>query len=122
MPKQFIFVYNADAGILNMAADWLHKIVSPKTYPCSLCALTYGHFGEKKEWRQFLEELSIDAVFLHKDEFEEQYPGVVFELPCVLVKENDHLSEALSASDMNTMKTLSELKSGLRRLTSESDS
>lgn len=37
-----IFVYNAKSGLISAFGDMVHKIVSPATYPCSLCALTYG--------------------------------------------------------------------------------
>jgi len=43
--SKLIFVYNADSGLLNAMKDWAHKIVSPETYPCSLCALTYNNLG-----------------------------------------------------------------------------
>ncbi len=40
-----VFVYNANSGLLNALLDMGHKVVSPRTYPCSLCALTYGSLG-----------------------------------------------------------------------------
>ena len=43
-----IFVYNAKSGTLNAAIDYFHKIVSPETYDCNLCILTYDNFGKKK--------------------------------------------------------------------------
>ena len=46
----FLFVYNADSGPLKALFDFGHKIVSPGTYPCSLCRLTYGPFGMRREW------------------------------------------------------------------------
>jgi hypothetical protein len=110
MEKHLILVYNADAGLLNMAADWLHKIISPSTYACSLCALTYGHLGEKKEWRNLLSTLNCKTDFLHKDEFYNQYPNEKFDLPCVLINENGSLSVLLSADELNAMKSLDELK------------
>lgn len=116
MRKELIFVYNADAGVFNMAADWLHKIFSPKTYPCSLCALTYGHFGEKKAWRDFLNKLNHKTVFLHKDEFHREYPGQAFELPCVLYKDQNQLSEALSAKNLNKLKNLESFKREVAKL------
>jgi len=52
--SKLIFVYNADSGLLNAMKDWAHKIVSPETYPCSLCALTYDNLGMRRPWREFI--------------------------------------------------------------------
>ncbi len=116
MQKHLIFIYNADSGILNMASDWLHKILRPETYPCSLCALTYGHFGEKKEWRETLSKLNHKTEFLHQDEFNEQYPDQKFKLPCVLINKNNELSEILSAEELNAMTSLSDLQDWISNL------
>jgi hypothetical protein len=51
MSDKLIFVYNADSGILNAIKDLIHKNVSPETYPCSLCAVTYDNLGMKREWK-----------------------------------------------------------------------
>ncbi|MCR5889945.1 hypothetical protein LRS06_19640 [Hymenobacter sp. J193] len=69
-----LFVYNAKAGPLNGLLDTLHKTLSPATYACSLCALTYGATSMKPEWRQFLQELPATATFLHRDELHRLYP------------------------------------------------
>lgn len=42
MPQRLFFVYNADGGRLAGLKDMSHKFFSPATYPCSLCAITYG--------------------------------------------------------------------------------
>ena len=41
-PSGLLFVYNADGGVVERTLDYLHKLTSPATYSCSLCALTYG--------------------------------------------------------------------------------
>ena len=38
---RLVFVYNANAGLVAGMLDSVHKVVSPATYPCSLCAVTY---------------------------------------------------------------------------------
>lgn len=76
-----LFVYNADSGKLNALLDTAHKIVSPSTYSCRLCELTYGLMNEKQAWREFHQSLGERVVFLHRDEFEAQYqqrPGYPF--------------------------------------------
>ena len=39
------FVYNADGDVFSLVGDFAHKIFSPKTYNCNLCAITHGNFG-----------------------------------------------------------------------------
>ena len=65
---RLIFVYNADSGLGNAMLDSMHKIVSPQTYDCQLCALTFGVFTEKEQWKNFRETSEISMEFLHKDE------------------------------------------------------
>ncbi len=84
MKEQVIFVYNANSDLFSTVTDFAHKILSPSTYQCQLCALTYGNFSKKQEWKYFVESLSIQTVFLHKDEFENQYK-IKTALPAVFV-------------------------------------
>ncbi|AHJ97981.1 hypothetical protein [Hymenobacter swuensis] len=73
---ELLFVYNADAGLLNGVLDTLHKTFAPATYPCSLCAVTYGARTMYPEWRVFLERLPARTQFLHRDELARQYPAL----------------------------------------------
>ena len=70
---ELIFVYNADSGILSLLKDAAHKLLRPETYPCSLCALTYGAVSEKRKWRAFRKTDDRNMRFLHKDEFEAEF-------------------------------------------------
>lgn len=74
MPQRLVFVYNADGGRLAGLKDMFHKILSPSTYPCSLCAITYGATSMRPEWREFVETLPLPVDFLHRDEFVRDYP------------------------------------------------
>jgi hypothetical protein len=108
---ELIFVYNADSSLGAQLKDYAHKAVSPSTYECSLCQITYGGLGMKGEWKDFLKTLPQEVVFLHRDELHAQYPdlkGVKF--PVVLKKEGDKLSEFISAEEINQQKTISDLK------------
>ncbi|MBA3647638.1 MAG: hypothetical protein H0W62_03650 [Chitinophagales bacterium] len=69
MKEQLIFVYNVNSDLFSTVTDFVHKILSPSTYQCKLCALTYGNFSLKQEWKAFIESLLIETVFLCKDEF-----------------------------------------------------
>jgi len=46
---ELILVNNAKNGVFNKAIDFAHKIVSPQTYECSLCSITYGNFTVYKK-------------------------------------------------------------------------
>lgn len=39
--RNIIFIYNAKGGQWNYLIDTLHKYLSPKTYECNLCQITY---------------------------------------------------------------------------------
>ena len=71
---ELLFVYNADSGLLNAAVDYFHKIISPATYSCSLCAVTYGNHKMRPSWQQFIAQLPVQVTFLHRDELHKQYP------------------------------------------------
>ena len=110
---RLLFVYNADSGVLNMLMDWTHKIVSPSTYNCQLCALTYGNTGMRQQWRTFITNLRLESLFLHRDEFIKQYPLLKdTPLPCVLFepKNDPHaIRVLLDAETLNKQSTLDQL-------------
>lgn len=106
--KQLIFVYNADSGLFNSLNDFAHKILSPSTYNCNLCALTYGNFTMKHEWKNFVEQLPVDVLFLHKNDFENKYKTSA-DLPAAFIYESD-LQQLISATEINGCRTLDELE------------
>jgi hypothetical protein len=99
---KWIFVYNADSGVLNTAFDFAHKIISPDTYECSLCMLTYGSFTEKKVWKKFREEAQWDFEFLHKDQFERKN-GTQFDYPIILEEIGDGFEVVLASAEMDSI-------------------
>lgn len=105
-----IFVYNADGGVRNGLKDMVHKIVSPSTYPCSLCALTHGWFTMRPRWRRSLKSLPQPKRFLHRDEFARQYPGMAVALPAVLLAEGTAPPQVLiSAAELDRLPDLADL-------------
>ncbi|HVF68657.1 MAG TPA: hypothetical protein VM914_13390 [Pyrinomonadaceae bacterium] len=105
-----VFVYNADSGVFNTLADAAHKIFSPETYACNLCALTHTAFGMRGEWRRFLEGLGVPLEFLHADELRSRYGLKDVELPAVFEKEGASLRLAVGADEINACGSLEELK------------
>lgn len=105
-----IFVYNADSGFINEMKDYVHKIVSPSTYGCNLCAITYGNTGIKDEWSSFVDDLGIPVKFLHKDEFYETFIEKG-SFPCVFLENSNKLDLFISSDEINNCRTLEELMS-----------
>jgi hypothetical protein len=109
--EKLIFVYNADSGKWNAYLDMAHKILSPKTYPCSLCDLTYGIFKIQPEWDDFVKNSPITFEFLHKDEFQTQYPQFKdLTLPLILKQCKADLTVFIDKIQLDTFKTIPELK------------
>lgn len=111
MSDKLIFVYNADSGVFNGIKDLIHKNVSPETYPCSLCAITYDNIGMKREWKQFVNGLGRTVEFLHRDELAEKYAIKDVPLPAVFFQcMGDELELWLDAEKMNSCGSLVDLK------------
>jgi hypothetical protein len=100
-PPRLIFVYNANAGLLAGMMDSIHKLVSPATYVCKLCALTHGLFTMDPRWRDWLRRLPLPATFHHKQDFEMAHPAARFALPVILLEQPGNLQEFVSAAEMN---------------------
>jgi hypothetical protein len=109
--EKLIFVYNADSGSWNGYLDMAHKVFSPKTYPCSLCDLTYGIFKIRPEWDDFIKNAPIPFEFLHKDEFILQYPDLKNTvLPVVLKQNGESVSVFIAPEELNGFETIAALK------------
>ena len=106
---KLIFVYNADSGTLNSYLDSIHKVVSPSTYDCNLCAITFGAFAENKLWKAFREGSSHEMSFLHRDEFSEQFGQENTQLPAVFSEENGALQAFISKSEMDGFSSAEDL-------------
>jgi hypothetical protein len=105
-----VFVYNADSGVFNALADAAHKIFSPDTYACNLCALTHTAFGMRGEWKHFLEGLGVPLEFLHADELKSRYGLEGVPLPAVFEKDDGGLKVLADADAINDCRTLDDLK------------
>ena len=113
--NKLIFVYNADSGLKNLIIDIAHKILSPSTYDCKLCDITFGTFTENNEWKRFRQKLESDNVqleFLHKDEFLNTYRskfGYKYTFPIILTESHDDLQIFLSTEALNVMEDVHQL-------------
>jgi len=88
-----ILVYNADTGLIEALMHAVHKQFFPSTYPCSLCALTYGAVSMRGDWKRFWQSLDAEVSFFHRDDFTAAFPtlgtsGVrEVALPSILISE-----------------------------------
>lgn len=111
-----LFVYNASSDPVSVVMDFAHKIASPSTYQCRLCALTYGNFTMKKDWKKFIQSLNFPVEFEHKDGAARKYPGLRADsLPAAYLVERDKsLKPFISSEEMNTLTDLEELEKLVR--------
>lgn len=110
MRPTLLFVYNADSGLFNTVTDIAHKVLSPQTYACNLCALTHGHFKVREEWVEFLGKLDAKCEFLHRDEFTSAYGQMDIALPAIFKKTPDGLMPLIDAETLRNCASLDELK------------
>ncbi|MEM7701249.1 MAG: hypothetical protein AAF251_04870 [Pseudomonadota bacterium] len=90
---RLICVYNADTGLIEALMHAVHKAVRPETYPCSLCALTYGAVSMRGDWKRYWQALDAQVDFYHRDDFTRDFPTLgtggarEVALPVVLISE-----------------------------------
>jgi hypothetical protein len=106
---RLILVYNANGGVLNGLRDSLWKAFRPSTYPCSLCALTFGWFTMHPPWRRFLGSLPHEKEYLHKEEITAAYPALSIALPAILVAEGGAPQVLVSAAELDALPDLDAL-------------
>lgn len=105
-----LFVYNADEGVLAAIGDAVHKLVSPETYPCSLCAVSYGAVRMRPEWRAYLKELPYELRFHHRPDFRRAYPALAdLPLPAILMDEGAGPRTLLDAVALDRIGSVKEL-------------
>ena len=118
---KLIFIYNADAGgFFTGIKDTLHKTFRKSTYQCNLCAVTFGAFGMKKEWKKYVNNLDAPVEFfkkdkfkfefLHKDEFEDKYLIEDAKFPSAYIMKENKLELFISQDEMNAVKSIEDLK------------
>ena len=110
--EKLIFIYDANSGKHNALLDTMHKIVSPNTYNCNLCDITFGLFTENKTWRKFRETSKVEMVFLHKDDYLKKYKSKFnykFTFPIVLAVHSNSLSVFITTEELNGYKNAESL-------------
>lgn len=112
--KKIIFVYNGDSGVVNGVMHYLHKRISPDTYPCELCGMVYDGMSLKQEWLAFVKSLGVPTEFLHRDEYRNAYGSQHKQWPAVLLHDDDNLIKVvLNAQDFKQIDSLDSLQERL---------
>lgn len=109
-PMNLIFVYNADSDFVSSVKDAARKFVSPQTYQCNLCQITYPRFAMDPEWKKFIEALPYKIEFLHRDEFRAQYSDWKdVHLPAIFLRDGSGTKILIDYKEINMAKNISEL-------------
>lgn len=112
--KKLVFVYNGDSGLINGVMHYLHKRISPDTYPCELCGMIYDGTSLNKGWLTFVKTLDMPTEYLHRDEYQKQYGKTNLAWPAVLLHDGKAFkSVVLSADDFAAIPSLDVLQQRL---------
>ena len=106
--SRLIFIYNAKSGLVNEFLDFAHKIVSPSTYNCNLCAISYGNFTMKRKWSDYISSLPVRSTFTYKDKVSE-YGYNNIELPSIIFRNGSRSKVILSSEEINKLKKIDQL-------------
>ena len=106
--SELIFIYNAKSGLVNEFLDFSHKIVSPSTYNCNLCALSYGNFSMKKKWSDYINSLHVKSTFTYKDKVSE-YGYDNIKLPSIIFKDKSKSKVIISSEEIDKLKKIDQL-------------
>ncbi|CAA6678372.1 MULTISPECIES: hypothetical protein [unclassified Lentimonas] len=99
---KLILVYNADSGFFNALSSSVHKALSPETYECQLCRITYGMTRMEDEWKSYLDQLPVALEALHRNELSAKYPSLAAEpLPAIFISDAGKLDVLLNAASIN---------------------
>jgi hypothetical protein len=108
--RSLIFVYNGDTGFFNTVADIAHKLLSPSTYPCKLCAITHGVIRMGSRWREFVDSYEGELEFLHRDQYLARSCMPDVTLPVILERLSDSKTRVLvSAEEISSVASVEEL-------------
>jgi hypothetical protein len=108
--RTILFIYNANEGLFSAMADAAHKLISSATYPCSLCAITYGAVSMRGEWKAYLKRLPHETRFYHREDFARDWPGEAVTLPAILEQTGGGtLTMVMSKEDLDTVQSVAQL-------------
>ena len=108
--NKIIFVYNASDDFLSVGFDFFHKIISPQTYQCSLCKITYGNISMKNHWKEYIQDLDYDVEFLYKNNFSQYHPNLqLIDVPSAFISDGRSYRQIISKKEFNSLTDLDSL-------------
>lgn len=102
--------------MFNTLTDIAHKVFSPQTYECNLCAISHSYLSERSEWKEFIQDLGVECEFLHRDEFLKKYSSEEKNFPVIFELQGDELKVGLSSEKINTCKSMDDLKTAIKNV------
>lgn len=105
---KLIFVYNANTDPLSAISDYAHKVFSPSTYKCDLCALTHHNLGQRSSWKTFRENTEANMKFLYIRQFEREF-NFSPEYPVILESRKGELIPVLDKYKLAEIESIDEL-------------
>lgn len=111
---RLVLVYNADSGFFNSLSDAIHKWVSPSTYDCHLCLVSYSPMGMRPEWRRFLQSLPLELELLHRDQFRKAYHSI-HALPAIFLADDTSLNTLIGPNELANVGAVHDLIKLLRQ-------
>ena len=119
---QLMFFYNSKSGFVNSLYDYAHKKISPETYSCNLCRITYENWSRNDKWSEYLNKLPFEIDFVYKNSKNDLFPDInEFDLPAVLLNNNKKLSELVSKKEIDNFKNDTDLIKALNKKLLELD-
>ena len=106
---KLIFVYNAKPGIAAGIMDSIHKTLSPATYPCDLCTITYGALRMDPAWKAWLKAQPFESEFRYRDEFRAAHPEIDASMPAVFREDGGRLELLVKDEDFASTPTVDAL-------------
>lgn len=108
-PSALVFAYSSDGGLMNSVFEVLRSVFAPSSNPCTLCRLTHTPLGMKKAWWDYIKNLGVPCVFVHRNELKRKYGVSTVDLPAVLKPAGDRLLLMIEADEINRCKDLNAL-------------
>jgi hypothetical protein len=108
--EKLIFIYNASNTPLSVSLDFIHKIVSPSTYQCSLCKVTYGNVSMHSKWKKYIETSNYTFEFLYKNNYIKYHKDLkVEEFPVAYIYDGNKYELFISKQEFDLHSNLDSL-------------
>ncbi len=105
---KLLLVYNTHSDPFSTVVDYVHKMFSPSTYKCDLCALTHHHLGERSVWKNFRKSSGVEMEFMYIRQYERKYKER-HNYPVVLKVEEGERKVLISKEHLRSIKDVNEL-------------